>query len=194
MTAPVDETDKEQEESTEPLEDAALEDEALEEDGDAGEEEEEEGKKKDPKKLIKLIAVGVVAFLLIGGTTAYFMGWVHAVLGIEQAKKVALLQLGKPVNFELPQIKADLKTGECRAPFLRARFNVQLSSEDVKRLEESQDKLMEQVILHLRDQERQDLVGKSGADKLRFDLVNIVNNVIAPSRIHGITYKEFVLQ
>jgi len=185
MTAPADAPDDTGMDPSEDLD--ALED---EQDGDG----EEETPKKYPKKTLKLAAIGIVAFLLIGGTTAYFMGWMHAMLGIEQEKKVALLQLGKPVNFELPQIKADLKTGECKAPFLRAQFNIQLSSDDIDRIEAGQDKLMEQVILHLRDQDRQDLVGKAGADKLRFDLVNIVNNVIAPSRIHGITFKEFVLQ
>ncbi len=155
---------------------------------------EEEVKAKDPKKILKLAAAGLVAVLLIAGTAAYFLGWIHAILGIEQEKSIALIELGKPVNFELPQIKADLKTGECKAPFLRATFNVQLSSDDLDRIETSQDKLMEQVILHLRDQNRQDLSGKAGADQLRFDLVNIINNVIAPSRIHGITFKEFVLQ
>lgn len=180
MTAPADDTGMDPDDNLDDLEE--------------GEDGEDVAKKKNPKKIIMLAAIGVVAFLLIGGITAYFTGLVHSVFGIEQEQKVALLQLGKPVNFELPQIKADLKTGECKTPFLRAQFNVQLSDEDVDRIEAGQDKLMEQIILHLRDQERQDLVGKAGSDKLRFDLVNIVNNIIAPSRIHGITFKEFVLQ
>ncbi|NQW01399.1 MAG: flagellar basal body-associated FliL family protein [Rhodospirillales bacterium] len=164
---------------------------------DADNEEAEGGKKKqkmNPKKLAAYIGIGLVGLLVILGPIAYFMGWVHAMLGIQQEKSTALLELGKPVNFELPLIKADLKTGQCKSPFLRARFDVQLSSADVKRIETSQDKLIEQVIMHLRNQERQDLVGKAGADKLRFDLINIVNTVIAPARIHGIIYKEFVLQ
>lgn len=181
MTAPADEKEMELETDLEGLE---------------GEESEgEEPKKKmSPKKLAAYIAIGLVGFIVIVGPIAYFMGWVHAVLGIEQEESTALVTLGKPVSFELPQIKADLKTGVCKSPFLRAKFDVLLSSDDLDRIETAKDKVLEQVILHLRDQERQDLVGKAGADKLRFDLVNIVNTVIAPARIHGITFREFVLQ
>ena len=122
------------------------------------------------------------------------MGWIHSVLGIEQENKSALIELGTTVSYELPQFKADLKTGTCKAPFLRAQFSIQLSSNDVPLITAGQDKLMEQIILHLRSQERQDMAGKEGAEQLRFDLVRIINTVIAPSRIFGITYKEFVLQ
>ena len=178
MTAPADESDLE-----------------LETDLEGPEDEDDQPKEKmSRKKLMAYIAIGLVGFIVIVGPVGYFMGWFHAMLGIEQEESTALVTLGKPVNFELPQIKADLKTGLCKSPFLRAQFSVQLSSEDLKRLEQGQDKIVEQVILHLRDQERQDLVGKEGASKLRFDLVNIVNTVIAPARIHGIIFKEFVLQ
>ena len=164
---------------------------------DLNEDDTEEGqqkKKMSPKKLAAFIGIGLVAFIVIVGPIAYYMGWVHALLGMEREKGTALLELGKPVTYELPMVKADLKTGVCKSPFLRARFDVQLSSADLTRIQAGHDKIMEQIILHLRSQERQDLVGKEGADKLRFDLVSIINNVIAPSRIHGITYKEFVLQ
>lgn len=151
MTAPADE--KEMEPETEL------------EDPEAPDDEEDDGEqpknKMSRKELLPFVAIGLVGFIIIVGPIAYFMGWVHAALGIEQAESTALVSLGKPVNFELPQIKADLKTGQCRSPFLRAQFIVQLSSDDVERIEDTQDKVVEQVILHLRDQERQDLVGKA---------------------------------
>ena len=181
MTAPADETDP---------------DDIDEENDEEGEEGEEEPKKKKltSKQLISLVGMGLIVLLLAGSTTAYFMGWIHSMLGIEQEKNTAVLELGKPVTFELPQFKVDLKSGTCKAPFLRAQFNIQLSSEDVGQIEASQDKMMEQIMLHLRSLERQDLTGKEGANRLRFDLVKIINTVVAPSRIHGIIYKEFVLQ
>lgn len=151
-------------------------------------------KQASRKKLLKFVLIGLAVFVLIAGPTAYFMGWLHAMLGIEQEKHLALIELGKPVNHPLPQIKTDLKVGTCKSPFLRTQFDVQLSSENIVRLQEAEARIMEQIILHLRDQERIDLVGKAGSDKLRFDLVQIINNAITPARIHGITFKEFVLQ
>lgn len=180
MTAPADEKEMELE---------------TELDDPEGEEEEDQKKPKmNPKKLAAIIGLAALGLIIVITPVAYFMGWIHSALGIEQEESMAQIELGQPIVFEIPQIKADLKTGTCRAPFLRLTFNVQLSSDDQKRIEMGKDKIVEQVLLHLRDQERQDLGGKEGANKLRFDLVNIVNNVIAPSRIHGITFKEFVLQ
>jgi len=163
--------------------------------------EEKQGKKKTKKqkkaarkKLIILGAGALVAVLAIGGGVAYFVGWLNPLFGIQEETKTAELELGNPVTHVLPQIKADLKTSKCKSPFLRATISVQLSENDLERIQEAQDKVMDQLITHLRDQERQDLVGKAGSDQLRFDIVSIINNVIKPSRIHGIIFKEFVLQ
>jgi len=153
----------------------------------------EQAKTRKKKKII-IAAAGLLGLLVIVGGISYFMGWLNPLLGIHEGSKTAEIQLGAPISFELPQIKADLKTGQCRAPFLRTTISVQLSENDVTRLQNSQEKLMDQIIIHLRDQERQDLVGKAGSNQLRFDLVNIINNVISPARIFGITFKEFVLQ
>jgi len=164
---------------------------------DEGENGEDEGeiKKKLSKGTVIKIAAGAVAVLLIGGgTTAYFMGWIHDLFGIEHERNTATIDLGKPVSYELPQIVADLKTGKCRAPFLRATIKVQLSKPDLDKLQDHQDLVMERILMHLRDQERQDLSGKAGSDQLRFDLVKIINTAIAPVRVHGILFKEFMLQ
>ena len=151
-------------------------------------------KKAAIKKLIFMGVGGLFGLMIVGGGVAYFMGWLNPLLGIEEETKVAEVELGSSVSHDLPQIKADLKTGACRSPFLRLTMAVQLSEHDLSRLQETQDKLMDQIITHLRDQERQDLTGKAGSDQLRFDLVNIVNNVNSPSRIFGVTFKELVLQ
>ena len=180
-----------------PADDAEPSDDDLPEDDISAEEESEEGKPKkkiDKKKLIVFAVAGLLGLIIVGGGLAYFLGWLNPLLGIEEEHKVAEVQLGAPVTFDLPQIKADLKTGACRSPFLRIKISVQLSEHDLERLEEAQDKAMDQIITHLRDLERQDLVGKAGSDQLRFDLVSIINNVINPSRIHAIIFKEFVLQ
>lgn len=152
-------------------------------------------KKKIPKKKLILIAVSaLLGLLILGGGLAFALGWLDPILGIEEEVKSAEVELGAPVSFPLPQIKADLKTGLCRSPFLRISIIVQLSDSDLERLQASQDRITDQIITHLRDQERQDLAGREGSDQLRFDLVNIINHAIKPARIHGVIFKEFVLQ
>ena len=150
-------------------------------------------KKDKGKKLIVMIA-GVLVVILAGGTTTYFLGYLAPILGSKPGKQLAELSLGSPTTHELPRFKADLKTGRCRAPSLRTVIVISLNSQHLSALQESETKVLDQVQMHLRDQERQDLVGKAGTDNLRFDIANIINNIIAPAQISTVLFKEFLLK
>ena len=150
-------------------------------------------KKDKGKKLIVMIA-GVLVVILAGGTTTYFLGYLDPILGNKPGKQLAELSLGSPTTHELPRFKADLKTGRCRAPSLRTVIVISLNSQHLSALQESETKVLDQVQMHLRDQERQDLVGKAGTDNLRFDIANIINNIIAPAQISTVLFKEFLLK
>ena len=150
-------------------------------------------KKDKGKKLIVMIA-GVLVVILAGGTTTYFLGYLDPILGTKPGKQLAELSLGSPTTHEFPRFKADLKTGRCRAPSLRTVIVISLNSQHLSALQESETKVLDQVQMHLRDQERQDLVGKAGTDNLRFDIANIINNIIAPAQISTVLFKEFLLK
>ncbi len=164
--------------------------------------EETEGKRKKKKKNKKpskgkrvLIIVGATLFVLLaGGGLAYKMGWIHALMGWERPQTRAELALGKPVFHPLPEIRTDLKTNECRAPFMRAVIHVQLSPEDVSRLQDNEAVVMDAILTHLRGQERQSMVGKDGSERLRFELVQVIENKLKPIKIHTILFKELVVQ
>ncbi len=175
-------------------EDAPLEDEDDGEDGDSETEDGEKTKKGGKKKLI-LIAAAVVVLLGGGGGAAFFLGLFDSLLGGQPAPtKVAVIELGAPVHYELPMIKADLKTDKCRSALVRTVIVVELGSDDVPRLEEMQLRAMERISTYFRDLERQDLVGRKGSNKFRYDATRILNNLIAPARIHSLIFKEFVVQ
>ncbi|MBI3113880.1 MAG: flagellar basal body-associated FliL family protein [Rhodospirillales bacterium] len=144
-------------------------------------------------KLIAVIAIAVVV-IAGGGAAAYFTGLLDPLLGRKAGSKVATIDLGTPVTHQLPQIKADLKTGKCSAPLIRTTIVIQLASTDLPRLQTAELRVVDSIRAHLRDQEREQMVGKAGTDKLRVDLTNIINNVIMPARIQSILFKEFVLQ
>lgn len=150
-------------------------------------------KKSKPKLLIPILG-GVFVFLVVGGGLSYYMGWIHAVMGWERPQHHAQLELGKPVFHPMPEIRTDLKTGECRAPFMRAVIHVQLMPEDVARLQEAEMQVMDAILTHLRGQERQHVVGKEGSERLRFELVQIIQNIIRPAKVHTVLFKELVVQ
>jgi len=153
------------------------------------------GSKKTSKaKLLIPILGGVFIFIAAGGSGAYYMGWIHAIMGWQQPHSHAELELGKPVFHPLPEIRTDLKTGECRAPFMRAVIHVQLMPEDVGRLQDTEMQVMDAILTHLRGQERQHVVGKEGSERLRFELVQIIQNIIAPAQVHTVLFKELVVQ
>ncbi|MDA0996816.1 MAG: flagellar basal body-associated FliL family protein [Proteobacteria bacterium] len=151
-------------------------------------------KKKGGKK--KLMIVAVAALVVTGGLGggAYYMGLVHQFMGWERPNRSAILRIGKPILHLLPEIKVDLKVGTCNSPFLRATVQVQLSPGDLNKLVETQDLVMDGILTHLRDQERQNVVGKEGAERLRFDLVQIIDNVIRPAKVHTVLFKQFIVQ
>ena len=140
------------------------------------------------------IAGAVLVVLAAGGVGAYYMGLIHALMGWERPHTKAELELGKPVFYALPQIRTDMKSGACKAPFLRATIEVQLFPDDVPRLEAAKDQIMDGILTYLRDQERQNVVGKEGSERLRFDIVRIIDNIIQPAKIHTILFKELIVQ
>jgi len=151
------------------------------------------GKGGGKGKLIAIIAV-VAVVIAGGGAAAYFTGLLDPLLGRKTGSKVATLDLGTPVTHQLPQIKADLKTGRCSSPLIRTTLVIQLASTDLPRLQASELRVVDSVRTYLRDHERQELVGKAGTDKLRADLTTIINNAILPAKIQSILFKEFILQ
>lgn len=164
-------------------------------DEDIGDDEATPKKKKMSKKKLALVGgLGFLGLVIIGGGGALLFGVFDSMLGIEREKTSAELELGAPIVVEFPQIKADLKTGRCRAPFLRATVAVRLDSRFEDRIEAKRLEIMESIIIHLRDQERQDLTGKAGSEQLKFDMVRIFNNILAPGRVQEVIFKELLLQ
>ena len=167
------------------------------EDGDSGSEDGEDGDtpKKGSKKKLIIIAAAVVVVVGGGGGAAFFLGMFDSLLGGKPAPtKVAVIELGEAVRFELPMIKADLKTDKCRSALVRTVIVVELGSDDVPRLENMQLRAMERISTYFRDLERQELVGREGSNKFRYDATRIINNLIAPARIHSLIFKEFIVQ
>lgn len=152
------------------------------------------GKPAKKRKLLLFGGIGAVALLAVAGGVGWATGILPSLLGIPVEVKEARIELGKPVTYDLPEIKADLKTGACRAPLLRALISVQLLPQDVAVLQEAEMRVRDRIIAHLRDVERQELVGKDGTERLRFDIVEIINQEIQPATAHTVFFRDLLLQ
>ncbi len=171
-----------------------------EEDEEPEEIENEPEKAKGGKKKIIIIAAIVLVLLGGGGAGLYFTGIIgpHAKEGEKgspQGAQTASIELpGPPVYYELPSITVDLKTGKCRSPFLKTTIILELSSADQAKLEEAKVPFMERIQEFIREHRRIHLVGKAGSDRLKAGITIIANNFIAPSKVVGVLFKEFLLQ
>ena len=157
------------------------------------------GKKRKKAKTgkatkIVIIAAGALIFVSATGVLSFYMGLLHSIMGWEQPQTVAKLDLGEPILHPFPEIRTDLKTGVCKAPFMRAVIHIQLFPDDLDQLVKQEAQVHDAILTHLREQERQHVVGKEGSERLRFELVQVINNQIHPAKIHTIYFKELIVQ
>ena len=146
----------------------------------------------------KIIAIGVLALgLVLGGGgaigTLYYLGLVGGKAD-SSGRQVAVVSLGAPEIIDLPEMNVDLKVGTCRSPYLRFRMSIEAAGSARAVVTEQQPRIMDAIQQHLRGQERQQLVGTEGADRLRNDARDAINRLIAPERINSVIFKKFVLQ
>ncbi len=141
-----------------------------------------------------LIIVGAAALFLVGGGVALvFTGALDSLIGGGQRRAIVELP-GPPVQYEFPALVVDLKTGRCRSPFIKLRAVALVSEPDMARLEEVEAQVVDAFQAFLRDQERQDLVGKAGTDKLRQGFLSILNTALEPAQARTVLFREILLQ
>ncbi|MEQ8665932.1 MAG: flagellar basal body-associated FliL family protein [Rhodospirillales bacterium] len=153
-------------------------------------------------KLKKIIVVIVAVVILLGGggAAAYFTGALDQVLGITDVdivKEVPKqeLALARPVYHDLPEFVADLRvTNDSRPPFLKLQLTVQIAEMDLPVLIEREPKIIDRVQRLLRNQTRLDLTGAEGSERLRADIVIIMNQTLDPAQVHNVLFRQMVLQ
>jgi len=162
------------------------------------------GKKGGKGKLIIIIAIALLVILGGAGGGLFYFGLFDSLLGIEHADDHAeeesmvsdgdSVDLGKPVYYEMPEFVADLKTDQCRSPYLRLALTIQIDQNDQAVLIERHPKIVDRILRHLREQERQSLVGEDGARNLRQDIILIINGAIKPVKIQNVLFRSMTLQ
>ncbi|PIW30681.1 MAG: hypothetical protein COW30_01510 [Rhodospirillales bacterium CG15_BIG_FIL_POST_REV_8_21_14_020_66_15] len=157
---------------------------------------EEELKAARKKKLLKIVAAaGVVLLLGGGGFAAHLFGLTEAVFGKSAITEVTL-ELGKPVTHTLPEIRTDLKKVGRRGHFIKLNLIVQVNETDLPALQDETRMalVVDNIKTHLRDLEYKDVIGKEGSERLRFELLNVINFAIAPVQAHTVLFKDLIIQ
>lgn len=178
----------------EPLDEEALEDVDPDAEGEDG------GKKKSKKKLIMIIVV----LLLLGGGGAgvYFSGILgggepHGEGGeVTDADIAAAMEKAKEKHYyELPEFLVNLNTSSRQSSFLKMEIILELvSPKDEALIEANMPRINDSFNTYLRELRPSDLYGSAGLYRLREELLDRVNKIIAPAAINDILFKNVLIQ
>ncbi|MEP0339609.1 MAG: flagellar basal body-associated FliL family protein [Alphaproteobacteria bacterium] len=166
------------------------------EDDEDDEPTEEELAAAKKKKTLKIAAIaGVLLVLIGGGFTAHMLGATEAILGKPAITEVTL-EIGKPVIHQLPEIRTDLKKIGRRNHFIKLNLIVQVDEHDLPALQDEAKMalVVDNIKTQLRDLEYKDVIGKEGSERLRFELLNVINFAIAPVKAHTVLFKDLIIQ
>ncbi|MBM3565693.1 MAG: hypothetical protein FJX42_06230 [Alphaproteobacteria bacterium] len=151
-----------------------------------------DGRRRKLKLFLLLAGVLFLGAGMAGGAFYYF--------GLSRqsedtsGRQVAVVSLGAPEIIDFPELMVDLRTDTCRAPYLRFRMAIEASGASRGLVTNLQPHIIDATQQYLRNQSRQDLVGVEGADRMRNDVREVINRLIAPERINSVIFKKFLLQ
>ncbi|MEK9673049.1 MAG: flagellar basal body-associated FliL family protein [Rhodospirillaceae bacterium] len=170
--------------------------EEVDEDDEDDEADADDPKAKRNRLLIKIVAV-LCVLVVVGGAylVLKMLGVTEAVLGKPNITEVTL-NLGKPVTHTLPEVRTDLKRTGRKAQFIKMVIIAQLNEKDLPGLTNAtkQAEIVDGIKTHLRSLEFRDLQGKAGSERLRFELLQVINNKLAPASAHTILFKDLLIQ
>ena len=71
---------------------------------------------------------------------------------------------------------------------------VELSEDDLPRLDEVKRKVLDGFHVRIRELKRADLVGKAGIEALRAEFIDVVNAAMAPARANDVLFTEMLVK
>jgi len=170
-------------------------DESAESDPDAeSKEEEKKPGLKDKLAAHKVMVFSVLFLVIIAGTVAglYFTGKFTA----KKPHEISLALPDAAVFHEIPKVTVDLKPSPKHPrPFIRLVMQVELQGESAKTaFIERETRILDAMQTHLRTLTVPELQDTDGTQRLRTDLLMVINNVIRPERAITVYYKEIMIR
>lgn len=102
---------------------------------------------------------------------------------------------GAPVFVEIPELIANLNTGNKRAVYVKAKVRIEVKrAEDEAALRAVMPRLLDLLQTYLREMRPEELRGSIGTYRLREELMSRVNIAAAPVRIQDLLFVELLVQ
>lgn len=109
------------------------------------------------------------------------------------ARAVSIVLAGRAAYHALPEFVADLKTSRTRAHFVQLAVVLELPEHAVEKVREEAVRIVSEVQTRLREFERQDLAGAAGAERLRREVLAIVDRHVVPEKGRSVLFTKLLL-
>jgi flagellar basal body-associated protein FliL len=108
------------------------------------------------------------------------------------ARAVSLV-LAPAAYHALPEFIADVKTSRARAHFLQLAVVLEVPEHAVEKVRQEEVRIISEVQTLLREYERQDLAGAAGVERLRREVLAIVDRHVVPEKGRSVLFTKFLL-
>lgn len=141
-----------------------------------------------PKKLRLILLAAAALVLVVGGFGAFiFLG------GHDEPGVVTIDIGGETVYHEFPEILTHLAGGETNSDHVKMEIVIELPESDVDVLQDKEPAILDAIQSYLRGKTREELAGEAGAERLRGELLVMINQRIAPAEAKDILFKTFLI-
>jgi flagellar FliL protein len=145
----------------------------------------------------KLVLLAVPVVLAGIGAALWFTGVLPRLLGMAHpaAKKAAQDKPVPPTFFDMPDIVANLDTGNQRPSFVKLKVKLELGkASDVAVVQADLPRLLDLFQTYLRDMRPEELRGSAGTWRLREELIGRANVALAPATVKNVLFTEMIVQ
>jgi flagellar FliL protein len=165
---------------------------AAQKDADLDVDDEAEVKRPKKKLPIRMLVIGAVALIAVGGGGYAAM---HMFSGAKH-EKVAPPPAKPAVFVTIPDVLVNLANSRADRPqYLKIKIVLEVADQEIaKQVQPLMPRVMDTFQTYLRELRASDLDGSVGLFRLREELTRRVNAVLAPARVKAVLFKEIVIQ
>lgn len=143
---------------------------------------------RSTRPLCRPAVMGMIGFVM--GVAVLGSAWALS----RPAAEVAITALPAPSTYvNLPAFVTDLRPDRGRRTVVRIALVVRVPAAHAPQLTDMNAAIEDAVQVHLRDYRSRDLEGAQGAQRLRHEVLAIVNALIRPAEADRILFREFLL-
>jgi flagellar basal body-associated protein FliL len=141
-------------------------------------------------KPLAIVVAAIVAIAIVGGGVFYLVWGGDE----DDGPKSATIDLGGPLVYhELPEFLGDLRSEGPKTHHIKLRIVAELPEDHVAMIVKNEIGIVDAILAHLRTQRRDNLTGEAGAERLRSNLLAVINGEIAPAQVRTILFKRYLM-